>query len=182
MLKQLVEVYECKKEIVDIIIVVNISILFCVVKISVIIVKFVLRRNFVLELLKILANSKRLVVFGSYREYVKNIRCNLFILFIISILIVNFILKVYINIIEISIFGVQSCSSNVEKLFGFGDMKLKMYVFFFKLSIDFQLKNIIIGFNQVVLYYRGRKVLWLSINIFSNRSKLFFILLFVSFF
>lgn len=102
----MVEVYECKKEIVDVIIVVNISILFCVVKISVIIVKFVLRRNFVLELLKILVNSKRLVVFGSYCEYVKNICCNLFILFIISILIVNFILKVYINIIEILIFGV----------------------------------------------------------------------------
>lgn len=172
MLKQLAEAHERKKETADATTAVNTSTLPCAVKTSATTAKSVPRRNSVLELPKILANSKRPVVPGSYREHVKNIRCNSLTSLTTSTSTVNSTLKAHTNTTETLTLGVQSCSSNVEKSSGFGDMKPKMHASQSKPSTDSQLKNITTGSNQAASYHRGRKVLWSSTNIFPNRSKL----------
>ena len=176
MLKQLAEAHERKKETTNATTATNISTLPRAVKTSATTAKSVPRSNSVLKLPKILANSqtnsKRPVVPGSYREHVKNIRCNSLTSLTTSTSTVNSTLKAHTNTTETLTRGVQNCSSNVEKSSGFGDKKPIMHVSQSKPSTDSQSKNITTGSKQPASYHRGRKVLWSSANILPNRSKL----------
>ena len=176
MLKKLAEAHERKKETANATTAMNISTLPRAVKTSTTTGKSVPRSKSVLELPKILAtsqaNSKRPVVPGSYREHVKNIRCNSLTSLTTSTSTVNSTLKAHTNTTEALTRCVQSCSSNVEKSSGFGDMKPMMHVSQSKPSTDSQSNNITTGSNQPSSYHRGRKVLWSSTNILPNRSKL----------
>ena len=175
MLKQLAEAHERKKETANATSAMNVSTLPCAVKTSVVTAKSVPRSNSVLELPKILANSqvnsKRPVVPGSYREHVKNIRCNSLTSLTTSTSTVNSTLKAHANTTETLTLGIQN-SSNFENSSGFEDMKPIMHVSQSKPSTDSQLKNIMTGSSQAASYHRGRKVLWSSANVFPNRRKL----------
>jgi len=176
MLKQLAEAHERKKETTNVTTAMNISALPRAVKTTAVTAKPVPSSNSLLELPKILvnsqANSKRPAVPGSYREHVKNIRCNSLTSLTTTTSTVNSTLKAHANATEPLTLGVQNCSNNVEKSLAFGDMKPMMHISQSKPSTDAQSKNIATGSNQAASYHRGRKVLWSSANIFPNRSKL----------
>ena len=176
MLKQLAEAHERKKEAPNVTTAMNISALPRAVKSSATPAKSILSSKSLSELPKSLVNSqvnsKRPVVPGSYREHVKNIRCNSLTSPTITTSTVNSTLKAHTNTTEPLTLGVQNCSSNVEKSSGFGDMKPMMHISQSKTSTDLQSKNIVTSSNQAASYHRGRKVLWSSANIFPQRSKL----------
>lgn len=176
MLKQLAEAHERKKETGNATTGMNISALPRAVKTSATTAKSILSSNSLSELPKTLVNSqvisKRPVVPGSYREHVKNIRCNSLTSPTTTTLTVNSTLKAHTNTTEPLTLGVQNCNSNVEKSSGFGDIKPMMHISQSKTSTDSQSKNILTSSNQAASYHRGRKVLWSSANIFPKRSKL----------
>ena len=176
MLKQLAEAHERKKETANATTAMDISALPRAVKTSATTAKSVPSSNCLSELPKVLANSqvnsRRLAVPGSYREHVKNIRCNSLTSLTTSTSTVNSTLKAHTNATEQLTLGVQNCSSNVEKSSAFGDVKPIMHISQSKPSADSQSKSITTGSNQAASYHRGRKVLWSSANIFPNRSKL----------
>ena len=169
MLKQLAEAHERKKEATDATIAMTISSLPHAVKTSVTTAKPVSSSNSVSELPKSFGSSKRPAVPGSYREHVKNIRCNSLTSLTTSTSTVN---STLIAPTEPLTLGFQNYSSNVEKSAGFADVKPMTDVSQSKLSIDSQSKSITTGSNQTATYHRGRKVLWSSAKIFPNRSQL----------
>lgn len=175
MLKQLAEAHAGKKETTDAT-TTNVNVLPHAVKTSTTTARSVSRSNSLSELPKILGNSKRPAIPGSYREHVKNIRCNSLTSLTTSTSTVNSALRAPTSTTEQTL-GFQNCSTNIEKSSGFGDRKLNTqhtitHISQSKPSTVSQSKSITTGSNQTATYHRGRKVLWSSANIFPNSSKL----------
>ena len=171
MLKQLAEAHERKKETTKATTSIKISTLPHAVKTSTATAKHVSSGNSVSQLPKSLGNSKRPAIPGSYREHVKNIRCNSLTSFTTSTSTVNSTLKAPTYTTEQKL-GFQNCNSNIEKSSDFGDKKPMTHVSQSKPNTDSQSKSTTAGCNQTGTYHRGRKVLWSSANIFPNGSKL----------
>lgn len=132
--------------------------------------------SFLSEQPRLVENSQRPAVPGSYREHVKNIRCNSLTSLTTSTSTVSSTLKTPTGANEQPL-GFESCSSNVEKSLGFRERKpmtedAMAHLKQSKPSTAPQIKNMKTGSTQTPAYRGGRKVLWSSSNAFPRNTNL----------
>lgn len=177
MLKQLAEAHASKKDTTDTV-ATSTSALSRTVKLSATTTKSSSCTSFLSsEQPRIADNSKKPAVAGSYREHVKNIRCNSLTSLTTSTTTVNSTLKTPSNANEHQALGFQSCSGNIDKSSGFGERKLvtKHTTTHFsesKARTAAEIKSMKTGSTQTPAYRGGRKVLWSSANAFPSSTNL----------
>ncbi|KAJ7374135.1 hypothetical protein OS493_009472 [Desmophyllum pertusum] len=176
MLKQLAIAHAGKKDTPDVPAVNTSSALPCTVKTGATSTKSSSNASFLLERSRILSNSRRSAVPGSYREHVKNIRCNSLTSLTTTTSTVNSTLKTPASPSE-QLFAFPSGRINLEKPLGIGDRKLvtqhtTTHLSLPKPSTASQTKGAKTGSSQTATYHGGRKVLWSSANAFPSSVNL----------
>lgn len=176
MLKQLAIAHAGKKDTPDVPAVNTSSALPCTVKTGATSTKSSSNASFLLERSRVLSNSRRSAVPGSYREHVKNIRCNSLTSLTTTTSTVNSTLKTPASPSE-QLFAFPSSRINLEKPLGIGDRKLvtqhtTTHLSLPKPSTASQTKGAKTGSSQTATYHGGRKVLWSSANAFPSSVNL----------